>query len=265
LVDWEGLLKEASKRVQTVASRDSDHEVQRRVVGVGASGDKTLVIDREAESAAIDALVQAGDVRVVSEERGEVGSRRSRWTVLLDPIDGSANFEKAIPFYCTSLAVAEGGRLSRTKHALVRNLVSGDVYYAEAGGGAEKNGRKITSSTVAELQDSVAAVDLSRAPRGVIEKLVPLVVSVKRLLHFGANALELCLLAEGNLDLFVDLRGRMRVTDLAGARVIAQEAGATITTGRGRELDAALNLEERLDVLAAANPGLHAKLLARVG
>jgi myo-inositol-1(or 4)-monophosphatase len=255
---------EASQRVQMVASPNSDPELQRRVVGVGASGDKTLVIDRDAESAAIETLLQAGDVRIVSEERGEVGSRRARWTVLLDPIDGSANFEKAIPFYCTSLAVAEGGRLSKTKHALVRNLVSGDVYYAEMGGGAKKNGKKITSSTVEELQDSVAAIDFSRAARGVVEKLVPLVVSVKRQLHFGANALELCLLAEGKVDLFVDLRGRMRVTDLAGGRVIAQEAGATITTGRGRELDAALDLEERLEVLAAANARLHVKLLARL-
>src|SRR2546428_12308087 len=127
---------EASQRVQKVASPQSDPEVQRRVVGVGASGDKTLAIDRDAESAAIETILQAGDVRVVSEEKGEVGSRRSRWTVLLDPIDGSANFEKAIPFYCTSLAVAEGGRLSKTKHALVRNLVSGDVYYAEVAVGA---------------------------------------------------------------------------------------------------------------------------------
>ena len=265
MVDWEGLLKEASKRVQTVASRHSDSEDQLRVVGVGASGDKTLVVDRDAESAAMEILLQAGDVRIVSEERGEVGSRRSRWTVLLDPIDGSANFERAIPFYCTSLAVTEGGRLSKTKHALVRNLVSGDVYYAEVGAGAEKNGKKITSSAVTELQNSVAAIDFSRAPRDVVERLAPLVVSVKRQLHFGANALELCLLAEGKVDLFVDLRGRMRVTDLAGGRVIAEEAGATLTTGRGRELDAALNLEERLDVLAAANARLHARLLARLG
>jgi myo-inositol-1(or 4)-monophosphatase len=256
---------EASKHVQMVASARADPEVQRGVVGVGASGDKTLVIDRDAESAAIETLLQAGDVRIVSEERGEVGSRKSRWTVLLDPIDGSANFEKAIPFYCTSLAVVEGGRLSKTKHGLVRNLVNEDVYYAEVGGGAERNGKKITSSTVAELEDSVAAIDFSRAARGVVQKLVPLVVSVKRQLHFGANALELCLLAEGKVDLFVDLRGRMRVTDLAAARVIAQEAGATITTGRGRELDAALSLEERLEVLAAANAGLHAKLRGRLG
>src|SRR5947199_2310823 len=174
MVDWEGLLKEASERVQTVASRHSDSEDQLRVVGVGASGDKTLVVDRGAEYVAMEILLQAGDVRIVSEERGEVGSRRSRWTVLLDPIDGSANFERAIPFYCTSLAVTEGGRLSKTKHALVRNLVSGDVYYAEVGAGAEKNGKKITSSTVTELQNSVAAIDFSRAPRDVVERLAPL-------------------------------------------------------------------------------------------
>src|SRR5207245_9961710 len=212
--DWAGVRKEACRRVEMVASRQPDSEDRLRVVGVGASGDKTLVIDRDAESAAIETLLQAGDVRIVSEERGEVGSRSSRWTVLLDTIDGSANFEKAIPFYCTSLAVTEGERLSKTKHALVRNLVSGDVYYAEVGVGAEKNGKKITSSAVAELQDSVAAIDLSKAPRGVVEKLVPLVISVKRQLHLGANEHELCLLAEGKVDLFVDLRGRLRTPDL---------------------------------------------------
>src|SRR2546428_6182105 len=103
MVDWEGLLKEASKRVQTVASRHPDSEDRLRVVGVGASGDKTLVIDRDAESAAIETLLQAGDVGLVGEERGEGGGGRARWPVWLDPIDGPANFERAFPFYCTSL------------------------------------------------------------------------------------------------------------------------------------------------------------------
>ncbi len=263
MVDWEGLLKEASERVQKLmASHTASSDDQRRIVGIGASGDKTLAIDREAEAAAIEVVLQAEDTRVVSEERGEAGRKSSRWTVILDPIDGSANFERGIPFFCTSLAVAEGGLLRGTKHGLVRNLVTGDIYYAEAGCGSEKNGRRIKTSSVDELQDSVAAIDLSRAPRSAIERLVPLMASVKRHLHFGANALELCLLAEGAVDLFVDLRGKMRVTDLAGGRIIALEAGATLTTGAGRELDAAVKLEERLEVLASANRRLHSKSLA---
>jgi myo-inositol-1(or 4)-monophosphatase len=263
LVDWEGLLKEASQRVQKLLDSPlPNRNDQRRVVGIGASGDKTLAIDRRAEAAAIEVILQARDTRVVSEERGEVGRRNSRWTVLLDPIDGSANFERGIPFFCTSLAVAEGGRLRGTKHGLVRNLVTGDVYYAEEGCGSEKNGRRITTSPVDELKDSVAAIDLSSSSRSAIERLAPLMASVKRNLHLGANALELCLLAEGEFDLFVDLRGRMRVTDLAGGRIVAKEAGGTLTTGTGRELDAALNLGERLKVLASANERLHAKSLA---
>ncbi len=106
MVDWEGLLKEASQRVQkSIDSPLLNRNDQRRIVGIGASGDKTLAIDKQAEAAAIEVVLQARDTRVVSEERGEVGRKSSRWTVLLDPIDGSANFERGIPFFCTSLAV----------------------------------------------------------------------------------------------------------------------------------------------------------------
>lgn len=259
--EWEDLLKEASRRVDRIVSRAADPEEQRRVVAIGASGDKTLAVDRDAETAAIDCLMQAGDVRIVSEEKGEVGSRRSKWTVLLDPVDGSSNFERGIPFYCTSFAVVEGTRLSGTKYALVRNLVNGDTYYAERGRGANKNNRKITTSSISDLPESVVAIDVSRASSDVLRRLTPLVASVKRHVHLGANALELCLLAEGKVDAFVDVRGATRVTDLAGAMIIAKEAGGVVTTENGGELDADLNLEERLRVIASGNETLHRKLI----
>ncbi len=259
--DWEDLLKEASRRVQRIFSRRANPEEQRRVVGVGASGDKTLAIDRDAEAAAIDCLLQAGDVRIVSEEKGEVGSRRSRWTVLLDPVDGSSNFERGIPFYCTSFAVVEGTRLRETKYALVRNLVNGETFYAERGRGAKKNNKVIATSSVSELPESVVAIDVSRASSDVLRRLIPLIASVKRQVHLGANALELCLLAEGKVEAFVDVRGAIRVTDLAGGRLIVKEAGGMVTTESGGELDAGLGLEERQRLIASGNETLHKKLV----
>jgi len=261
LIEWKEILEEASRRVERASVQLSGGEDRGRVVGVGASGDRTLVVDRVAESAAIDVIRRVSDVRILSEERGEIGRRESKWTVLLDPIDGSANFERGIPFYCTSLAVARGNSLDDTEYALVRNLANGDVYYAERGAGARKNGRSIQTSSTNELRDSVAAIDVSRGTSGLLERLAPLVSTVKRQVHFGANALELCMLGEGRIDIFVDLRGRMRVTDLAGGVLIVREAGGIVSGESGRDFEAKADLQGRYGLIASGNRKLHSGLL----
>src|SRR5580698_8000049 len=112
-------------------------------MGEGAGGDVTMRVDQEAEDEIIAVVRQKGDVRLVAEENGESGPKDARWTVIIDPIDGSSNFERQIPFYCTSIAVLDGRTLDDASHALVRNLVSGETYYAEAAGYATKNGAQI--------------------------------------------------------------------------------------------------------------------------
>ena len=89
----------------------------------------------------------------------------------------------------------------------------------------------------------------------------PLVQGVKRQVHLGANALEVCYLAEGRIDSFVDLRGRMRITDFAGANLIALEAGAKISDAGGEDLDLHFDLEHRFSFVASANEEIHRKIL----
>jgi len=263
-VDWEGTLLEATERVQKAVERVVANGERSKELGRGASGDVTLVADSEAEKELISALTKAAEVRVLTEEAGEAGARGARLTAVLDPVDGSSNFSRGVPFYCTSVAIADGQELDSIRWAAVRNLVTGDVYYAERGNGATKNGRRINSSDVRELRKAIVAVDVSRAAVPLIGRLAPLIADSKREVHMGANALELCLVAEGATDAFVDVRGSMRIVDFAAAFLIATEAGVQVTGPEGEKLAVPLDLRSRFSYVASANSELHGKVVARL-
>jgi myo-inositol-1(or 4)-monophosphatase len=258
--DWERLLLAVTDRVRRRVAPLAGRGDREKSIGIGAAGDRTLYADKVAEDEILKALAKAGGVRVLSEEAGLVGDPTAKTLAVVDPLDGSSNFSRGVPFYCTSVAIVGG----RSEVGVVRELVSGDVYSAIKGRGSKKNGKAIRTSRAADVSEAVVGIDLSRGGRDVAERLAPLVGAAKRQLHFGANALELCYVAEGKTDAFVDLRGRMRVTDLAAARIIASEAGAVITGADGAELVPEFDLSHRLSFVASASRGLHKQILELV-
>jgi myo-inositol-1(or 4)-monophosphatase len=264
VVEWESVLREAAERVQKTRDGYVAAHSGTEKLGPGAGGDQTMAVDRDAEKDILETIKQMGSVNVVSEEVGEIKNNGARWTVVVDPLDGSSNFERQIPYYCTSIAVIEGQALKDARYALVRNLVNGDVYYAEKGGAATKNGQEIKTNPTQELGEAMVGMDLSKTSQDVIKELLPLMISVRRQMHFGANALEICFLADGRLDAFIDVREKMRIWDLAGAYLIAQRAGAVFTTGRGMELAPAISVSERFTVAGSANTTLHNKILEKL-
>ena len=264
MVEWESLLKEAGERVQEVRDRLVASREGNERVGEGAGGDTTMRVDKEAEDEIIEVVMQKGDLRLVAEERGESGPKDASWTVIIDPIDGSSNFERQIPFYCTSIAVLDGKTLDDASHALVRNLVSGDTYYAEAAGYATKNGSEIKASLVNDLREAMVGVDVSKTSLQVVSSLNELISSVRRQVHFGANALEACFLAEGKIDGFVDVRDRIRVMDMAAAYLIGKRAGAVFSDRQGRPIRPTISVKERFSVIGAGNKALHAKMLQKM-
>jgi myo-inositol-1(or 4)-monophosphatase len=261
---WAPLLTDASSNVRKIVEELGRGGRRGRVVGIGASGDKTLLADKKAEEELIRALDKVDGIRLLSEEAGDKGDPGSRVVAVLDPLDGSANFERGIPFYCTSVAVVEGNSLKGVSFGMVRNLVNGDLYLARRGKGATKNGRRLRNQKPVSLSDSVVDIDMSRGAPQLVARLGPLVSAVRRQVHYGANALELCMLADGRIDAFVDLRGKMRVTDFAASYLIAREAGAIITDGEGGELDPKVSLDEKFSFVAAVNEDLHREILELV-
>ncbi len=224
---------------------------------IGADGTPTEKIDEVAENAALSVLEADGrSMRLVSEELGEkaIGSE-PEFTFVLDPIDGTFNAVNNVPFFC--LPVAIGNRdLSDIRYGYVRNLVNGDVYTAEKGKGAFLNNRRIHVSSFSELS-LLSVISYSRSPHVINNH------NVRRVRVFGCAGLELCYIAAGIFDAFIDMRSMLRVTDIAASKLIVEEAGGKITDGRGKPLNTPLDVRQRLNMVAS-NGIVHDKLLGLV-
>ncbi len=190
-------------------------------------------------------LLGAG-FRVLSEESGITGD--GPLLAVVDPIDGSTNASRALPWYAISLcAVDAAGPLA----ADVANLATGDRYRAIRGMGAVNDDHELRPSGCARLADALVA----------FSGLPPAHGGWDQFRACGAAALDLCAVASGVFDGFVDVDGAHGVWDYLGAALICKEAGAAVGEGDGGELLTFDHADRRAPV-AAATPELLEQLLA---
>jgi myo-inositol-1(or 4)-monophosphatase len=237
-------------------------------LGTGAGGDPIKPVDLAAEKAIVEVLQQHGvSFTLISEESGvkEFGDKPAQYYVTVDPIDGTNNLVRRIPFYATSIAVSAKPALSTVCAALVADLARDTVYTALEGKGAHRDGQKISSSKLASLDEAMIGLDLnSYRAKEIAPKLTALIQKTKHIRHFGANALELCYVADGTTEAFIDIRGKLRTTDMAAASLIVKEAGGTLTTPTGGALDAKLDPKQMVTFIASGNTQIHKAILSLV-
>lgn len=237
-------------------------------LGKGAGGDPMKPVDLAAEKAIIEVLQQhCASFTLISEESGvkEFGETPKRCYVTVDPIDGTTNLVRGLPFYATSIAVSAAPVLSTVYAGLVADLFLDTTYTALEGKGAYRDGEKLASSTVTSLDEAMIGLDLNTYKVSEIApQLTSLIQHTKHIRHFGANALELCYVAEGLTDAFVDIRGKLRTTDVAAGILILKEAGGTVTTPEGQALDVKLDAKEKVKFVASGNAQIHKTILGLV-
>ena len=122
------------------------------------------LVDLAAEKAIVEVLLKHGiSFTLVSEESGikEYGSQAKDCYVTVDPIDGTTNLVRGLPFYCSSIAVSHKPLLSDVYAALVTDLFHGTTYTATQGKGAFLNGERISTSVVTSLEEAVIGLDLN--------------------------------------------------------------------------------------------------------
>jgi myo-inositol-1(or 4)-monophosphatase len=265
-VDWSQVLPECKNHVRTaIAPLLKMLNQPQPDLGVGAGGDPLKKVDLAAESALIEVLkAHKVSFTLISEESGvrEYGEHASKCYVTCDPIDGTTNLVRGLPFYATSIAVSTEPYLDKVHVGLVADLFHDITYLAEKGKGAYRDGHKLVPSNNVSLEEAVIGVDLnSYKVERIAPKLTKLIAKTKHIRHFGANALELCFVADGITDAFVDIRGKLRTTDMAAAWLILREAGAVITRPDGEELTARLDPKQKVEFVASANLELHRILL----
>jgi fructose-1,6-bisphosphatase/inositol monophosphatase family enzyme len=202
-----------------------------------------LVADR-----AVHEVLDPCGVGVLSEESGlERGD--AAVVVVVDPVDGSTNASRGLPWYATSLcALDDDGPWV----AMVTNLATGTCWHAVRGAGAWRDGVPVRPSGVRELAQAVV----------VLNGHAPGHLGWRQYRALGATALDLCAVADGSVDATVDFGGdALGPWDYLGAALVLREAGGELVDAQGREL-VVLDPAARRSPVSAATPELLEALLA---
>ena len=204
-------------------------------------------VDVDCDNAAL-AILHGSGCAVLSEE----SQRTGEWgdndiLIVMDPLDGSTNASRGVPWYATALCALDK---SGMRASLVVNQASGrDRYWATRGGGAFHNGNPIRPSACTDI--NVAVVGISGLP-----SFRPGWAQFRAL---GAAALDICLVADGSLDGWVDMNSH-GVWDYLASSLICQEAGVQIAEISGRDY-VTTEYNEKCTLVVASTKEMSASLL----
>ena len=217
------------------------------IVGSGEGGDETTAIDRAAEEVVLPHFSELGGT-IVSEEIGVLGGGSTH--VVVDPIDGSLNAKRGIPFFSLSIAVAEGPTMDDVVFGFVHDFGSGEEWTARRGEGAWLNGEPLGA---VRPKDDVEILSFEATRTSLVAQDAPKVADLAhRLRIMGSLALSLCHLAAGRVDAVCSLKPA-RSVDIAAAQLLCRELGLAVDLFDVEEPFGAapLDLEQRSRVVAA--------------
>lgn len=225
-------------------------------IGIGADGTPTKYIDKLAEDVAINFIKKSEiPVNILTEEAGFLDFGGT-YTFVLDPIDGTRNACRGIPFYSISLAVGRS-TLSDVEYGIVKNIPTGDVFIAEKGRGTYLNNNHIFAPDCPH-NEVLSSLMLGKNTNDFIFPFV----TKDNVRSLGAASLEMCMVARGALDFYIAGNEYLRVTDIAASTLIVKEAGGVVANIHGETFDMPLTLEERTSVIAACNETVIKTILA---
>jgi myo-inositol-1(or 4)-monophosphatase len=261
VTDWLAVCREAVEDVRGVLVELPTRAEREPVVGDGEGGDETTAVDAAAESAILARLKPIEATTIVSEEVGILGDGPTR--IVVDPIDGSLNAKRGIPFFSVSIAVAEGETMDDVVFGYVYDFGSGEEWVAERGGGARLNGAPLDGTRPKE-QIEILSFEATLTS-SVADKAAAMVGLAHRLRVMGSLALSLCHLAAGRVDAVCSLKPA-RAVDIAAAQLLVREQGLAMALPEAPPFGAApLDIEGRSRVVAAATPEVCERLVAALG
>jgi myo-inositol-1(or 4)-monophosphatase len=230
-------------------------------------GDETLIVehkgaidlvtevDRSCETVILEVLRRRFPGHDVVTEESDIARTGSRYVWFVDPLDGTTNFAHAYPFFCSSVALTKDGEVVA---GAVYDCVKNELFSAERGGGAHLNGRRLKVAESGELLTSLLVTgfpyDLRDDLVGKLRVFNRFMGEARAIRRDGAAALDLSYVAAGRVDGFWE--ELLQPWDLMAGRLMVEEAGGVVTRFDG----GALGL--RADEIVAANPTLHARMLA---
>jgi len=217
-----------------------------------------MYIDQVAEEIIIQSLKKDKvNCLLISEEIGEkyIGdenqAKKNQHVLITDPLDGSNNAVRGVPYCSVSIAYAIGNKMNDIVKAVVFNLNTKDIYWAEKGKGAYFNSAQIHVSDLDITQKCFFELNLPMKNLMInLQKLAPLVRRFYRIRILGSSALTLCQIANGSMEAFINLRKTNRLVDVAAGFLILKEAGGKILSLDGKEINKDLSIDVKFPFIA---------------
>jgi myo-inositol-1(or 4)-monophosphatase len=261
-VDWLAFSRDCVVALDDALARLPTRVEREPVLRAGEGGDDTTAIDAAAEEAVVERLERLGaDLVLVSEELGERTFGAGGPTrVVVDPVDGSVNCKRGIPFFSFSLAVADGSAMDDVRFGYVYDFGAREEWVAERGRGVLLDGAPLEAPPP---KDPIEILSFEGTTTAFIAEWAPVVSGVaERLRVMGSLALSLCHLAAGRVDAVCSLKPA-RSIDIAAAQLAVRERGLSIELFEAPPFGAApLDLGQRSRLAAAATPALCDELAA---
>lgn len=215
-----------------VAELALDHLKKGIEVVTKSDGTPVTKADQECERLIRNALAREfPDDAILGEEEGgsfdaETSGRR---TWIIDPIDGTSNFVRGVPFFATLLALYQDGHV---RVGIVNAPATGEMYYAQTGGGAFKNGKRIKVSDISDLSKAQLNVGELKTIQtlGIWKGFESLVSQTNRQRGYG-DYLSLGQVFEGKAEMA--LEAIAKPWDIAPMKVLAEESGGKYTDMEG--------------------------------
>lgn len=255
---WFDVCRQASAAVRRALEELPTRREREPGLGVGHGGDETTAADGAAERAILAELEplhsQGLSFTVVSEEMGErvYGDGSSSLVLVVDPIDGSNNAKRTIPFFSVSIAVAEGAAMENVVLGYVYDFGTGEEWTAVRGGGARLNG-VLLEGPGAKEEIEILSLEATRTA-SVARSIDRIVGLAERLRIMGSLALSLCHLAAGRTDAVLSLKP-IRSVDVAAGQLLVRECGYAIELPEaGSFARSPLDVVARSRVVAARTP-----------
>ncbi|MGH2515804.1 MAG: inositol monophosphatase family protein [Ktedonobacterales bacterium] len=248
----------------------------RDAVATNPKGEATRAFDAEAERIALNiARERLGSFRAFSEEAGElIIGDHPRWTLVLDPCDGSNNFKRDIRSVGFAVAALPAGAPldpALVEYAICGDIFTGTLYSAARGHGATLDGRPISASSVRNLHHAMLGVNIghdgpiapardSASDAELTRRIWELLESASTVRRTGSTVLDLCYVAQGAYSAYVDLRQRLTPENFLAPALVISEAGGAFTDATGQPLGT-VEFTQPYSVLAAGNDALLAAIL----
>jgi myo-inositol-1(or 4)-monophosphatase len=249
-------------------------------VATNPKGDATRGFDAEAERIALEvAKRELGSFHALSEEAGEVvRGFEPQWTLVLDPCDGSNNFRRGIRsvgFAVGALPIGAPLDPDNVAYAICGDIFTGTLYSAARGQGATVDGRPCYTSSVDVLRRAMLGVNIGRARSPLAStldeaaigmfthQLWQVISNASTIRRTGATVLDLCYVAQGAYDAYVDLRERLTPENFLAPSLILREAGGEFVGREGLALGM-VEFTRPYSVLAVANVGLLEEILSQL-